>query len=278
MKKTRIYRFTMLCVFLLLQLPMSAVAGQLLRHALPDEFSNHQLVIGQRGQVGVETFIGPTHAGKKMIDPKTGVIVGDSKRLEQDPSFSFPSGYAQFTINDAYFCVDKIKRTGCVDVTDYNQRTGDPGILQASAFEAGVMVNSLWAWLSLNGYDASNHIYQPDFFLAGGGDVYYAVDLAALGAAGKAFTDLWALGSIFSINASGGLDAMPFYMFSSTEFGYTEGSGWTGGTPLAQGTQLSFDAFHETHSAVVPEPGSLLLVCIGLTGAWLSQRKSRRQF
>ena len=39
MKKTRIYTFTMLCLLLLLQLPMSAVAGQLLRHALPDEFS-----------------------------------------------------------------------------------------------------------------------------------------------------------------------------------------------------------------------------------------------
>lgn len=277
MKKTLIYPFTMLCVFL--QLPLTVAAGPIGRHALPDEFSNHQLVIGQRGRVGVETTIRPTHAGKHIIDPMPpGLIVGETKILEQDPSLSFPSGYAQFTINDAYFCADKINKTGCVNVTDYNQRTGDPGILQASAFEAGVMVNSLWAWLSLNGYDASNHIYQPDFFLAGGGDVYYAVDLAALGAAGKVFTDMWALGSNFSINASGGLDAMPFYMFSSTEFGYTEGSGWTGGTPLAQGTQLSFDAFHETHSAVVSEPGSLLLVGIGLTGAWLSQRKRRGQF
>ena len=276
MKKTRIYTLTLLC--LLLQLPMSAVAGPIGSHALPDEVSNHQLVIGQTGQAGVETTIRPTHAGKHILDPMPpGFIVGETKKLEQLPNF--PSlGYAQFTINDAYFCMDKIKRTGCVDVTDYNQQTGDPGILQASAFEAGVMVNSLWAWLSLNGYDASNHIYQPDFFLAGGGDVYYAVDLAALGAAGKAFTDTWALGSNFSINAAGGLDAMPFYMFSSTEFGYTEGSGWTGGTRLAQGTSLSFDAFHETHSVVVPEPGSLLLVCIGLAGAWLIQRKRRGQF
>ena len=101
-------------------------------------------------------------------------------------------------------------------VTDYIQQTGDPAILQAAAFESGIMVDSLWDWLFINGYGPDNPIFQPDFFLVGGGDLYFAVDLAALGAAGKAFVDLWDLGSVFSINALGGLDAMPFYQFSTT--------------------------------------------------------------
>jgi len=139
-----------------------------------------------------------------------------------------------------------------------------------------VMVDSLWDWLFLNGYDETNPIFQPDFFLEGGGDLYFAVDLAGLRAAGKTFVDAWRLGSVFSINASGGLDEMPFYMFSSSLFSYTEGSGWTGGTPLAQGTRVSFDAFHVTNSEVVPEPATLLLVGAGLVVGSVGRRRRTR--
>lgn len=265
--KTRICTSTLLC--LLLQLPLSAVATPVFEGRVQRFVGGEFIRITEYGPKDSPTWLWPTHEGG-LITGDMGVPVRLDGTLDQPHPASTDFSHT-FEVGATYLDPNGNE----VEVTDYAQQTGDPAILQASAFKSGVMVDSLWGWLRHNGYVANNYIFQPDFFLMGGGDVYFAVDLAALGAAGKAFVDTWALGSLFSINASGGLDDMPLYMFSSTPFDYTAGSGWTGGTPLAVGTALSFDAFHQT--SAVPEPGTLLLVGIAFAGAWLNQRKRRVQ-
>ena len=253
---------TLLC--LLLQLSLSAVATPLFGpYDNPGEPGDPagKITFTEIGKKGDPTFIFPTNNGDLIPSRNPGNFFGQDGMLNDPVPGNLKEGSHTFTWPS--------KLNG-KKVNDFRQQTGDPAVLQASAFTAGVMVDSLWDWLLLNGYDASNPIFQPDFFLVGGGDVYFAVDLAALGAAGKAFVDTWALGSIFAINASGRLDDMPFYMFSSTLFGYTEGSGWTGGTPLAAGTKVSFDAFH---AISIPEPGTLVLMATGLAGFWFGRMR-----
>jgi hypothetical protein len=148
-------------------------------------------------------------------------------------------------------------------VTDYQQRTGDPGWLFASAFDAGVMVDDLPAWLAENGYIGDNNtIVQPDFLpIPNTSDIYYGVDLAQLGNAGAAFILAHVLGDTFTISGDQ-IAGLPGYLFSSTPPTYVEGSGWTV-TPLPDGTQVTYGAFHNT-SVNNPEPGSLLLLSGGL--------------
>lgn len=256
--KSRIGEFASRCV--LLTLPFSAVAGPVFEITVEEtQRVGTQIVIKETGNKGDLTYVWPTHNGGRFI-PKDGGAgrIGLAARLDTPVPNHPRSGSHIFKLDSVY---------RGVKVTDYDQQTADPAILQAAAFESGIMVDSLWDWLVVNGYGADHPIFQPDFFLVGGGDVYYAVDLAALGAAGATFVDSWDLGSIFSLNASSGLDEMPFYMFSSTPFEYSAGVGWAGGTPLAAGAQLSFDAFHET--SAIPEPITVLLVGVGIAAVAL---------
>ena len=147
-------------------------------------------------------------------------------------------------------------------VTDYQQRTGDPGWLFASAFDAGVMVDDLPAWLSVHGYTGDSTIVQPDFLpVPNTSDLYYAVDLAQLGGAGATFIAGHIFGETFLLTGDQ-IAGLPGYLFSSTEPTYVEGSGWVV-TPLPDGTQVTYGAFHNT-SVNNPEPGTLLLLSAGL--------------
>lgn len=254
-----------ICMLLLFSAPVIArpISGPI--DVPPPNDRPKAIKVKETGPKGATTYIYPTHKGEFIASSSNlGVVAIGPKQLNDPVPGSNTEGSATFVLSYQY---------NGKTVTDYKQQTGDPAVLQASAFEAGVMVNSLWDWLSPNGYTEDSPLFQPDFSLVGGGDLYFAVDLAALGAAGKAFVDTHALGSIFSINASLGLDEMPYYKFSSTSFDYTEGSGWTGGTPLGEGTRVMFDAFHETSTIAEPESCAMLLAGFGLLGFLARRRK-----
>lgn len=161
-------------------------------------------------------------------------------------------------------------------VTDVQQITGnpgdplDPGTLYISVFDNGVMSsNSLGNWLMNNGYTAPAEIFMPDFFPVGFSEVYYGVNLAELGTAGESFVTSHIFNEVLSIDASGLLAGLPMYTFSSTPLIYVPGVGWSG-TPLAEGTQVQYVAFH---AASVPEPGVLLLLSGGLIMMAMSRRR-----
>jgi len=120
----------------------------------------------------------------------------------------------------------------------------DPGTLYLSVFTNGFMsTEPLSNWCVDNGYRECSQIFLPHFYPIGFDDVYFGVNLPDLGTAGQNFVDSFSIGDTFTIDASGIVPELPMYTFSSTPLAYSPGSGWVG-TPLAQGTQLQYAAFH----------------------------------
>jgi hypothetical protein len=180
--------------------------------------------------------------------------VGPSGKL----SFTFPGGFGS----------GKNRKP----VTDYHQQTGDPGILSAAAFDGGTMV-PLDLWLTGNGnYGESNGIIQPDFMLPDGTPLWYGVDLAQLGGSGAALAAANAFGTDFTIGAGDSLPGLTGYEFSTSMPLYSPGSGWQVTAP-APGTVVEYFAFHNTY---IPEPASMGLMALGLSGLAIVRRRSRR--
>jgi hypothetical protein len=153
--------------------------------------------------------------------------------------------------------------SGVHKVSNYEQRTADPGTLFAAVFVDGQMVDSLEDWFALN--YPSTPIFQPDFIPVDGGDIYYGVNLADLVEEGRSFVEAHQIGEFLVIGANGGLPGLPHYMFSSTPPDYVSGVGWVG-TPVDPGTQLEYAAFHETALQSAPEPATVALLLSGLAG------------
>jgi hypothetical protein len=163
------------------------------------------------------------------------------------------------------------KTVNGLTVSDIVQITGkpgdkaDPGFLYVGAFDTGPMFG-LIDFLNDHG-----EFLLPDFFAESLPNVYYGVNLATIGSQGDSFVNNFSVGSTFTTNASGQIDQLPGYVFSSTPLTFVPGSGWTG-TSLGEGVTLDYVAFHDVNSA--PEPGTFGLAFVA---ALLLTRVSRRR-
>jgi hypothetical protein len=213
--------------------------------------------IKEVGGINLNTQIWPTAGGKRIPDGHGGDAVSQHN-LDQPVADNPALGQYTFELS-SFFIVNKTVYT----TSDYQQKTGDPGTLFASAFVNGVMVNSLADWLNANGFNDGNWVYQPDFLpLPGQPEIFYGVNLADMVTAGAGFVGSHSFGETFTIDSSGKLPELSMYTFSSTPLDYVPGSGWSDATPLAPGTQITYSAFHAT--TTVPEPASWSTFCAAL--------------
>lgn len=266
--------FTLLALACLLSLGAAerAMAGPVLPDSAASTKANPLWNLRVTGPVGAPVTVYPTNKGAR-IKNANGDEVRGSARL------GAPFGTHTFSI------------PGLVNgkpTTDFEQTLGnpndplDPGTLQASVFTDGVMTeNSLGNFLAANGYgpNNTNEFFMPDFFPVEGGtltDVFFGVDMAALGTAGATFVGSHTFGDMITLTGSGTFDELPGYIFSSTPLVYAEGQGWTTVNPLAAGTQLEFVGFHAARA--IPEPASLALLGVGALGViGYSWRRKVRQ-
>lgn len=264
MRMQRVLKIGFAFLVLTCLLPLGVAERALAEPVLPNSASstdaNPQWRLRETGPVGAPVTVWPTNKGSR-IKNADGSEVRGSARL------GAPSGSWTFSIPGLI---------NGLPTTDAEQKTGnpndplDPGTIQFSVFTDGVMTdNSLGNWLAANGYGPSNdnEFFMPDFFPAAGGslmEIFYGVDMAALGTAGATFVNGHAFGDMITLTGAGTFSDLPGYIFSSTPLIYTPGRGWTTDNPLAEGTQLAYVAFHA--ASAVPEPAGLALLGMGALG------------
>lgn len=179
-------------------------------------------------------------------------------RTDRNGKVTFPGLAPAITVQEQDF-----------KVFDYTQSIGDPAILSAAAYEGGAVV-PLWEWLLQNGYTNSNAIIQPDFFSTDGSPMFVAVDLAKLGDFGALFTGSHNFGDTFTVGASDMLAGLPGELFSTT-LPVLGSSGWEV-TPVQNGTEVVYGAFHSTTGSV-PEPATWTMMLLGFGTVGYAMRK-----